>query len=830
MEYGLVAVWLTAYALLAVLGYPVAARLFPRFATRGVGLALPVALAVLGVSAYWVGRITFGPITLAIGLLLLGVLAVLAAFDRDALLDRRLDPAVTVDRTIAAETTAVFAVAFCFMVAVRAHDPGIIPGGGEKFLDYGLLRSLLRGSTLPPQDMWFAGQSVRYYYGGHMLSALLTLLTGTAPRFAYNLALAGFYAMLVTAVYDLAGSIAAERGYGRRKGGLFSAFFVGFASNLFTPLRTAALSLPPAGVVRTLAGFMAARTRYSTEEILAKTDFSYWTASRVIPGTINEFPLFAWLNGDLHAHMTGTPFLVLAAALAFSYYRTPREQIWRRRTLVFGATPILAGLQAVVNTWSFPTVFGLMWLAVALADAPPWTLLPTPFRTRIAGVVNGSDNPPNDDPGAATGDGDSLRAELARPTVAAVSLGAATALGVLVVAPFFLGSVGGRSIALVEASARSSLGGLLIVHGGFVLPFLAYLGLSIGIDRPAPVVTALVLLGGVTVVNGLPVLALTVPLLVGGWLALRFDRAVGFEAALIIGGVGLVTLVEFLYLKELAGPGRFNTVFKVYAQVWVIWSLAVGPALAGLLDPAASAEVPTSTRTEDGVPAPDGGSDPDSESTESSLPASDVGADLVVSLAIAVLVVSLSVYGGLALSDHFAREYPTDPTLDGTDYVDQFHPSQAPAIEWLDEREGQPVLLSAPATGRYPGGSPERGNAPGMYNFGASPAASLTGLPTVVGWHHEVGYRGPEAYFSRVRDVDAAYTSRSAAVRMLNKYDVRYVWVGPAERARYGDNLTAFEQIPGVEAVVQTPTVTVYEVRHDELPAETGNTTTGNGG
>ncbi len=50
--------------------------------------------------------------------------------------------------------------------------------------------------------MWFAGEPVKYYYGGHLVTTLFAWLTATPPRFAYNLALAGFYATLVTAASD----------------------------------------------------------------------------------------------------------------------------------------------------------------------------------------------------------------------------------------------------------------------------------------------------------------------------------------------------------------------------------------------------------------------------------------------------------------------------------------------------------------------------------------------------------------------------------------------------------------------------------------------------
>ena len=44
------------------------------------------------------------------------------------------------------------------------------------------------------------------------------------------------------------------------------------------------------------------------------------------------------------------------------------------RLLAFVALPVLAGFQTVVDTWSVPSLFGLLFLAIALGDADPWPL------------------------------------------------------------------------------------------------------------------------------------------------------------------------------------------------------------------------------------------------------------------------------------------------------------------------------------------------------------------------------------------------------------------------------------------------------------------------
>ena len=768
MEYGLVLRWLVAYAVLAGVGRAVAARLLSTLPGRGVGFGLPTALVILGMTAYWVGQVAFGTVALVAGLVVLVALALLAGLDLDALRKRRLRlaPGVRPDRA-AAETAAVFVVAFLALVAVRAVDPAVYPIGGEKFLDFGLLKSLDRATTLPPEDMWFAGEPVRYYYGGHLLTALLADLTATPTRYAYNLSLAGFYATLVAAAYGLAGAIARDRADSWRAAGLAAAFFVGVASNLVTAGRLLLGRLPEslqAEVVRVVA----ARTRYSAGEVAGSVDtFSYWTASRVIPGTINEFPLFAWLNGDLHAHMMGTPFLLLAAALAFALYRTPPADLGRRRRLAFLALPLLGGFQTVVDTWSFPSVFGLLFLGLALGPADPCPIL---SRRLAAWRRERSDGPLVDELGHLGG--------------ALAVAGVAGAIGGVLSMPFLLGAGSGREVALLDAAERSSLPALLLVHGAFVVTFVAYLLDRLSVDRIVAPLVGVGALVALAATASLPVALVAGPPLVLGWAACRTDRPVGFETVLIAAGAGLVGLVEVVYVVEQAGPLRMNTVFKTYMQVWVLWGVAAGVAL------------PAVARWAGGVSVP---------GTRSRW--------LRAGLAVAVVVATVP-YAGLALSAHFGMG--GEPTLDATAFVERDHPEEAAAIAYVDDLPGRPTLLSAPATSRYPGPGGDAPAPPGMYDWDSSPTASLTGVPTVAGWHHEVGYRGREAYLSRVRDVDDTYTgSPERRVAVLEAYGVDYVWVGPAERARYGS--VTFDGLEGVTVAFENEAVTIYRVEEPRV-------------
>ena len=767
MEYGYVAVWLVAYLALGVAALPAVAHLFHDLHDRGAAFAVPLALATLGLVGYLVGQIpgAFGYPALVVGLaLLLG--GSYRAGDDDIDLRRAAVPA------------AVFTLAFLFLVGIRALDPAVTPLGGEKFLDFGLLKSLLRADTLPPEDMWFVGEPVRYYYGGHVLAALLARLTATPARYAYNLALPGFYAAAVTAAYGLAAAIAANHDASPRLAGGLAAFLFGVAANLFTAGRVVVWLLPEP-LARPLVGAFGLPA-----EALAWTpgDFYYWDATRVIEGTINEFPLFAYLNGDLHAHMMSTTFLLLGVALLYAYWETPEAETRRRRLLAAGLLPPLAGYLGTVNTWSFPSLaFGLPFLTLTFAPARPWTLLPA----RVRGVVPF--------PAAAEPDGGTVstvalaRRELARSgTALAFAVGTA-AVAVLWTLPFWTGTASGRPLGVFPPGG--SLGRLAVVHGGFLAAFVPYLvATATGADRSlrtATAVGALVLFVGGLALDAAGV-ALLGPVLLAGWLLLRSRVDVGFETVLILGGAGLVILVEYVYIAEPSYAGtkfaRLNTVFKTYAQVWALWAPAAAVAVARLV---------AAGRDAAAFPALDGRR-----------------VALFGRVLLVLLVLSTGVYAVHAIPSHVGQGSPTantvGPTLDATAFAEVRHPGEAPAIDYIDSLEGRPTIVTAAPAG-YRWQSSE-GN-------GASAPASLTGAVTVAGWFHEAQYRSDAAYDARVADVETIYTGEPAAQRrLIGQYGVEYVYVGPAEQARYGDITVG--QLDGVRAV-ERGDVTIYVVEFE---------------
>ena len=749
MEYGLVALWLAMYLIVGLAALPLVAALFPQFDDAGAAFAVPVGLAVVAVVGHLVGHVAFGWPALAAGLAAL-VLAGALLGDTDAVEPRDY-----------AEASAAFAAAFLFMIAIRATSPAIAPlpvSVGEKMLDVGLLGASLRAGTLPPEDVWFAGEAVQYHYGGHMLSALLALLTGTAPRFAYNLALSGFYATLVTAAYGLAGAVGSAHEVPRRAAAGLGAFLVGVAGNLHTAAGVVGWLLPD-GLVASLPGVSEEAAAWAPADVTG--EFGYLAASRVLntrPAepdagfpAATEFPLFAWINGDLHAHMMSQPFALLAVGLLFSYWL---GDVRTRRLTLFGALPPVVGLVGFLNLWSFPTVLAVTFLALAFAPGDATALVGSRADGRLAAP-------------------DGVAAEAARLGVALAGTAIVAAGAVAWTLPYWVGVVAGgpdQTIAYWDQWAR--LGPLLVVHGAFLAVFAADAARRLStpdVPPAAPLAGGVAFLGLATLL-GAPAVGLTLPFVAAGWWLLRRRPETGFPLVLVAAGAGLVLLVELVTVEG----ERFNVIFKYYAHVWLFWSIA------------AAVLLPVLARGRPSV-------DVDRERLERT------GTALMVAV-----VVLTGLYAGFVVPAQLSQEPvgADDPTLDGTAYADARYPDEAAAIAWLNGRPGRRTLVTA---------------APGGYRWrpgegkGSSAPASLTGHPTVLGWFHERQYRGEAPYDRRLSDVEIIYAgSTTNQTELFDRYGVDYVYVGPAERNRY--DVTVADH-PGLEVAFRQGDVTVYEVR-----------------
>ena len=129
------------------------------------------------------------------------------------------------------------------------------------------------------------------------------------------------------------------------------------------------------------------------------------------------------------------------------------------------------------------------------------------------------------------------------------------------------------------------------------------------------------------------------------------------------------------------------------------------------------------------------------------------------------------VAGTYARKDGFTRA----PTLDGLGWLRDRAPGDPGAIAWLnDSAVGDEVVLEAVGDD--------------YSAFGHARISTFTGMPTVLGWPGHERQWG-HGVGTRRADVERMYESptTAGAQQLLDRYDVRWVVVGPLERTEYGD-------------------------------------------
>lgn len=193
----------------------------------------------------------------------------------------------------------IFLTGFIFWLLVRAHNPDI--HDLEKFMDFGFINSILKSSFFPPKDIWLSGGTINYYYFGHLGAAVVIKTLGSLPEVGYNLILSLLFALTLAGSFSIGFNLS-QNFAGRRSriciiSGLLTAVFL----TLFGNLQVVFALLKGLG--------------------------SYWypDATRFIPNTIHEFPIYSFVVADLHGHLFDVPTVLLM--LIFLYSNFPLEKI-----------------------------------------------------------------------------------------------------------------------------------------------------------------------------------------------------------------------------------------------------------------------------------------------------------------------------------------------------------------------------------------------------------------------------------------------------------------------------------------------------------------------
>jgi YYY domain-containing protein len=239
--------------------------------------------------------------------------------------------------------------------------------------------------------------------------------------------------------------------------------------------------------------------------------------------------------------------------------------------------------------------------------------------------------------------------------------------------------------------------------------------------------------------------------------------ASSFVLLLILIGSGLVLVPEFIYLRDQFG-WRINTIFKFYFQVWILWGLAAAYVSAVLW---------------------------------SKIKVSFVWGKWLLRACWVVLIASALAYPVFNLREKINWQSVSEWTFDGNRHIELYSPGEMAAIRWLQEA---PMGVVAESIG-------------GSYT-GYARISAHTGLPTVLGWPgHESQWRGgSEEMGTREADIRTLYLTSNweEAKRIIEEYDICYVYIGSLEHGVYRVNEVKFQG--HLNTVFQDEGVIIYKV------------------
>ena len=591
-----------------------------------------------------------------------------------------------IDRKLLFRNELIFGSMFLIFLIIRAYNPGIYDG--EKVSDFMVLNSILKSTGLPPHDSWLSGFKIdMYYYFGAFMIATLTKLSGIPSNITYNLGMSLLPALAAVAAFGLGHNLT-----GDKKGGIAAVFMLVFAGNLY-----------PAGVISAHALNMTASPWGDVPGIM-----DYWGATRIIPNTANEFPYFSFIFGDLHAHVIAIPFVLLAITFILNVYLS--KNLSKTNMVLLS---LVLGSLFVINSWDYATYSALFFLAILIR---PWKIEVNKPREILWDLLKRSG------------------------IVIAVPI-----IGLLMFIFFFIDFHSSSIQGIKPVTTRTALLNFLVIYDLFLFLIVSFLLLHIPEFKYKKWLMAALLAFAVKLyfVPNFQTLAVFVPLAILTCIGVYFfyrnrDMNRLFISVMIALGLSILVFCELFYFDDpFSGfDERFNTVFKYYTQVWLLFSVASAYAIYDIID--------KKYRMKKTV---------------------------LVILSILLLLNSLYLFTGT-----FARtgEWKGNPGLDGMAFLKKTDYGEYDALFWIDKNlNGTPVILEAP----------------GVSYKDTSRISAFTGLPTVVGWaNHEYMLRNDWGNISaRIRDVDIIYDTEDnkEAIALLRKYNVSYVYVGNVELVKY---------------------------------------------
>ena len=670
---------------------------------------------------------------------------------------------------------AAFCVLFAICYWVKGFRADIV-NTTEQYMDFGFLQAFYRQKSMFPEDIWQCGARLNYYYLGQAFVSFMGRLSFVKPEFGYNLSFCVLFAALGLSAYTL-------------------------VAGILSYLNTSPFSIKLGGMAACIITLMSGNGHFVIYGLLIpciealtgqKLNYrdSYWFSDATTfignyPDTAdkgkNEFPAYSFVLGDLHAHVISLFFTTFLLALLFEYAIGRQEEISDGKSdaiksdainsdaaalkrhnknlnlPVLGLLTLLLAFFTGSNYWDAPIYFVISGAVILFCELKctsvyiksDMTLTTSTFSFDLGTSAAGIN-------GSSVKEQFCNAAEYTKCVVRVLLAGfAMQVIGWILMLPFSL-EFEKMASEICLCSNHSPFGKMLILWG---IPVLVAIGLLVYIMQGRA--------GKATIdTNNIKNIGkpqnISTPKNIGktkdtgaeNKKNIYAEYSCGLNCAhlylivLILCAIGLVIVPEIVYVKDIYGEdyARFNTMFKLTYQAFLIFCLVTGVAIGLFLD---------------------------------SVHLRRIG------IIICMAELMLSFYMINAVYNWFGNIFDADARegISGTAYLYGNYDTipEIEAINVVNEDKRRSIHIMEAGGNSY---------------TADNKLSTFTGGCAVAGWYvHEWMWHNDNSEMTRRNDeIRTFYQSGDADLcrRIIEEYDIDYIYVGPREWSYYNINEAGF--------------------------------------
>ena len=263
-------------------------------------------------------------------------------------------------------------ISHLFFISIRGFNGDLI--GTEKLMDQMMLSSTFYSDNGLVPDLWLSDYQNPYYYLAYWIFGGVIKMSGIDLVLGYNLSLSTTFSLSLLTSWAVSLGLLKRINLPRYKSYLISIFgplYLLFITNFYILFDLLA-RLPLIGnILSSLVkikglgdpdpNFLFGSGWRSTRVI------DYLVEGKSLDYTIQEYPSFSFILGDLHPHLLSIPFFLSLSYLIISITSYAYDRDFKNRIVIFFIIGLLIPIMGFINIWDLPFFIFLFLICYLLS-------------------------------------------------------------------------------------------------------------------------------------------------------------------------------------------------------------------------------------------------------------------------------------------------------------------------------------------------------------------------------------------------------------------------------------------------------------------------------